>query len=232
MPLNISNLGKILKNLNRLEGIKEFNATLPVKIEVKKELSPIRYLIKLGNKEVETKSSFELTVGKKYFAEIKEIKSKLQISNLREIPELLEILEKIELNSKKNEQTLKLQTFTKQEILQHLANSNNKNEFIFFTNILLALEKKIHHLIINERKKAILQYKYSKNRVKFYAIFHHLGEIEGEISSDSLTIYSPYLATLQLINEYKEELDLNLYIYKKDIKPIYNFSENLLNLKV
>ena len=38
MPLNISKLGKVLKTLNRLEGIKEFNATLPVKIEVKKEI--------------------------------------------------------------------------------------------------------------------------------------------------------------------------------------------------
>ena len=75
MPLNISKLGKILKTLNRLEGIKEFNATLPVKIEVKKEINPIRYLIKLGNREIETKSNLPLVVGKKYFAQIKEFKS-------------------------------------------------------------------------------------------------------------------------------------------------------------
>ena len=41
MPLNISKLGKVLKTLNRLEGIKEFNATLPVKIEVKKEIKKV-----------------------------------------------------------------------------------------------------------------------------------------------------------------------------------------------
>ena len=71
---NISKLGKILKSLNRLEGIKEFNATLPVKIEVKKELNPIKFLINLGNREIETKSYIPLQVGKKYLAQIKETK--------------------------------------------------------------------------------------------------------------------------------------------------------------
>jgi 3'-phosphoadenosine 5'-phosphosulfate sulfotransferase len=230
MPLNISKLGKILKNVNRLEGIKEFNATLPVKIEVKKEINPIRYLIKLGNKEVETKSSVPLEIGKKYFAEIKEIKSRLQISNLKEIPEILDVLEKINLKTPKNES--KLNIFTKEEILHHLANAQNKSEFIFFSNMLTAYTQKIHHLIINDKKKALIQYKYEKNRVKFYAVFNHLGELEGEISTETLTIYSPYTATLQLIGLYKDELNLKLFLYKKETKPIYVFSENLLNLKV
>jgi len=231
MPLNVSKLGKVLKTLNRLEGIKEFNATLPVKIEVKKEINPIRYLIKLGNREVETKSSIPREVGKKYFAEIKEIKSKLQISNLKEIPEILTILDKIKFLNEKDK-TFKLHTFSKEEILQHLANANNKTEFVFFTNILMAYEQKIFHLIINEKKKALMQYKYSKNKVKFYAIFNHLGELEGEITTDSLTVYSPYSATLQLIELYKDELDLQVFLYKKEAKPIYVFAENLLNLKV
>ena len=231
MPLNISKLGKVLKTLNRLEGIKEFNATLPVKIEVKKEINPIRYLIKLGNREVETKSTLPLQIGKKYFAEIKEIKSKLQISNLKEIPEILTVLDKIRFLDEKDK-TFKLHTFSKENILKHLANSQSKTEFVFFTNILMAFQQKIFHLIINEKKKAVMQYKYSKNKVKFYAVFNHLGEIEGEITSSSLTIYSPYNATLQLIELHKDELDLEVFLYKKETKPIYNFAQNLLNLKV
>jgi len=227
MPLNISKLGKVLKTLNRVSDVSEFNSTLPVKIEVKKQLNPIRYLIKLGNREVETKSSLPLIIGKKYFAQIKENRTKLQISNLREIPQILEMLEKINVKS-----TDKTQTFTKHEILNTLANSSNKYEFIFFTNMLLALEQNIHHLIINQQKKALMQYKYTKKRVKFYAIFNHLGEMEGEITSDTLTISSPYISTLQLIELYKDELDLKVVLYKKDTKPLYNFSENLLNLKV
>jgi hypothetical protein len=225
MPLNISKLGKVLKTLNRLEGIKEFNATLPVKIEVKKEINPIRYLIKLGNREIETKSNLPLIVGKKYFAQIKEYKSSIQISNLKPYPEILEILEKIPFKEK-------LIKFSKEEILHHLANSNSKTEFIFYTNLLLAFNEKIHYLIINEKKKALMQYKYSKNRVKFYAVFTHLGEIEGEITTDSLTIYSPYMATLRLIEQYKDELNLNVFLKQTEVKQLFNFSENLLNLKV
>ena len=225
MPLNISKLGKILKTLNRLEGIKEFNATLPVKIEVKKEINPIRYLIKLGNREIETKSNLPLVVGKKYFAQIKEFKSSIQISNLKPFPEILEILKKIPFKEK-------LIKFSKKEILHHLANSNSKTEFIFYTNLLLAFNEKIYHLIINEKKKAIFQYKYSKNRVKFYAVFTHLGEIEGEITTDTLIIYSPYTATLQLIEEFKDELSLNVLLKKTEVNNLFSFSENLLNLKV
>ncbi len=224
MPLNISKLGKVLKTLNRLEGIKEFNATLPVKIEVKKEINPIRYLIKLGNRELETKSSVPLKPGKKYFAEIKEHNAKIQISNLKPIPKLLEILEKIDFHKK-------LTQFNKKEILTKLANSDSKTEFIFYTNMLMAYHEKIYHFIINEKKKALLQYKYSKKRVKFYAVFNHLGEIEGEITDISLTLYSPYNATLLLIKTYENELDLNLILIKKEVNPIYGFSENLLNLK-
>jgi len=227
MPLNISKIGKVLKDLNRIGDVSEFNATLPVKIEVKKEINPIRYLIKLGNREVETKSSFPLTVGKKYFAEIKEIKSKLQISNLKEIPDILEMLSKISFKNK--EKTI---NFTKHEILNHLANSQNKLEFIFFTNMLLSFEQNIRHLIINEQKKALIQYKYTKKSVKFYAVYNHLGEVEGEITQNSLTLYSPYTATLQLIQIYKDELELDVFLYKKEPKPLFNFSENLLNLKV
>jgi hypothetical protein len=95
MPLNLSKVGKVLKTLNRLEGIKEFNASLPVKIEVKKELSPIRFLIKLGNREIETKSYIPLKVGKKYLAQIKEGKYSIKISNLKEYPKILNTLKKI-----------------------------------------------------------------------------------------------------------------------------------------
>ncbi len=228
MPLNVSKLGKILKTLNRLETIKEFNASLPVKIEIKKQINPIRYLIKLGNREIETKSYLPLIVGKKYIAEIKENKNQLNISNLKPLPEILDILEKIDL--KKTNKSL--QTFTKQEIIHHLANSNNKLEFIFYMNLLLALNEKIHHLIINEKKKALLQYKYKKNKVKFYAVFTHLGEMEGEITTETLSIYSPFISTLKLIENFQDELNLKLFLYQKEVNSIYTISENLLNLKV
>jgi hypothetical protein len=224
MPLNLSKIGKVLKTLNRLEGIKEFNASLPVKIEVKKELSPIRFLIKLGNREIETKSYIPLKVGKKYLAQIKEGKYSIKISNLKEYPKILNTLKKINF-------TEELLMPDKKKIMTHLANANNKNEFIFWMNILMAFNQKIYHLIINKKKKALMQLKYKKNTIKFYAVFEHLGEIEGILDQKSLKLFCEFDSTINLINLYKNELPFIVEVYKKKIKEMYQFSENLINLK-
>jgi hypothetical protein len=224
MPLNLSKIGKVLKTLNRLEGIKEFNSSLPVKIEVKREINPIKFLINLGNREIETKSYIPLKVGKKYLAQIKEGKYSIKISNLKEYPKILEILKKIDLKDK-------ILSPQKNEIMHNLANANNKNEFIFWMNILLSLQQKIYHIIINEKKKALMQLKYKKNSVKFYAVFEHLGEIEGYLSENYLKLFCEFDSTISLIYLYKNELPFNVEINKKEIKELYQFSENLINLK-
>jgi hypothetical protein len=224
MPLNLSKIGKILKTINRFENIKEFNANLPVQIDIKKQLNPIKYLIKLGNREIQTKSYIPLKIGNKYLAEIKEGRYSIKISNLKEYPKILNILKKI--NFTKN-----FLAPEKKEIISHLANANNKNEFIFWMNILISFNQKIHHLIINDKKKALMQLKYKKNTLKFYAVFEHLGEIEGFLFENSLKLFCEFDSTINLINLYKKELPFLVETVKKEIKPIYDFSENLINLK-
>ena len=224
MPLKISDVGKILKALNKFEGIGEFNTSLPVKIEVKKAINPITYLINVGNKkDLITKSKVKLTPGK-YFASIKELDGFIQIKDLKPLPKIAILLEKINFSFKEK-------NLDKHTIMHHLANSTSKEEFLFFTNILLSMQKKIHHYIINERKKALLQYKYSKNRLQFYAVFNNLGEIEGEIFNNLVKIYSPYKEVLNLIEENKNLIDLNIQTFLKNTKPLFEFNENLLNLK-
>ncbi|GAX87369.1 conserved hypothetical protein [Lebetimonas natsushimae] len=225
MPLNLSKIGKVLKTLNRFEGIKEFNASLPVKIEVKKEINPIKFLINLGNREIETKSYIPLKVGKKYFAQIKEGKYSIKISNLKEYPKILEILKKIDF-------TKEILTPDKKEIMTHLTNANSKTEFIFWMNVLMAFNQNIYHLIINEKKKALMQLKYKKNSIKFYAVFEHLGEIEGILFHKNLKLFCEFASTINLINFYKNELPFIVEVNKKEITEIYQFSENLINLKV
>ncbi len=219
MPLKISETGKILKTLNRLQSI-EFNNILPVKLEVKEKISDIKYLIKLGNKEVETKSFIPLKKGK-YFAIIKDIRGNIQISNLKKLSKLAILFEKIEPKD----------TNTKQEILNHLAHASNKEEFIFYMNVLLAFKQKIYHIFINAKKKALLQYKFHKNKLKFYAVFNNLGELEGEIFQETLNIYSPFKNTLQIINENSQIINLKVNTFLKEVTPLYEFNENLFNLK-
>ena len=225
MPLNISKLGKILKTINRVSAPIEFNATLPVKIEVKKQINPITYLIKLGNRETETKSYLPLEVGKKYITQIKELKHSIQITNLKPFPKILEILQKIDLPKGFKE-------YNKEEIIKHLINAKNQNEFLFFANLLLALDKKIYHFSINEEKKALMQFKYSKNKISFYAIFQNLGEIEGEISQSYVTICSSYKNVLNLIKQYENEINLKVTLKLKNPKTLFDFKNTLLDLKV
>jgi len=224
MSLNISKLGKILKTLNRFSSV-EFNSSLPVKVEIKKEINPITYLIKLGNKETETKSHIPLKVGKKYFAQIKEMKHSIQITNLKPYPKLLETIESIPLKKGFIE-------FKKDEIINNMINAKDKNEFLFFSNILLALDKKIYHFAINDEKKALIQFKYSKNRVLFYAVFMNLGEIEGEINEYKAIISSSYENVLNLIKMYENEIDLNIETFLKQPKVLYQFNDKLIDLKV
>ncbi len=223
MPLKISEIGKLLKALNRFENIGEFNSRLPVRIEIKKQINEFNYLINLGNKkEIVTKSFVKLNPGK-YFALIKEKGLNIQITNLKKIPQLFTIFEKT--NLKENH-------FSKETILNHLSNATNKTEFIFFTNLFIAVQKKIFHLAINEKRKALLQYKYQKNKLHFFAVFNHLGEIEGKIFANKLIIFSPYKNTINLIKQNKNSLNLTIETHlKTDIKPLYEFSENLFNLK-
>jgi len=220
MLLKISETGKILKTLNRLQSI-EFNTTLPVKLEVKEKISDIKYLIQLGKKEVITKSFIPLKKGK-YFALVKEIQGNINISNLKPLSHIALMLEKIPLK----------EVNSKEQILNHLANATSKEEFIFYMNILLSFQKKIYHIFINEKKKALLQYKFQKNKLQFYAVFNNLGELEGEIFGNILNIYSPFKNTLQLIKENENLIDLKVNVFLKEVKPLYEFSENLLNLKV
>ena len=227
MPLKISDVGKILKTINRFEGIGDFNETLPLKIEIKKQLNEYNYLINLGNKrEIVSKSFVKLKPGK-YFAIIKEFGNNIKITNLKEFPKILDLLEKINFNFQKDSE----KTLTKETILHHLANATTKNEFIFFTNLLLALERKIYHLI-TEKRKSLIQFQYKKNKITFYAVFNHLGELEGEIYLNKLIIYSPFENTLNLIKEYSDTIHFEVItILKKEIKPLFEFKENLLNLK-
>ena len=224
MPLNISNLGKILKTLNRVSTPVEFNAALPVKIEVIKQINPITYLIKLGNRETETKSYLPLETGKKYMAQIKELKHSIRITNLKPFPKMLEILQQTNLPEGFRE-------FKKEDVLKNMANAENKNDFLFFANILLAMDKKIYHFAINQEKKALMQFKHLKNKVSFYAVFTNLGEIEGEITEFSLILYSPYENVLNLIKLYENEIDLNVKTVLKEPKSLYVFSDKLLDLK-
>jgi hypothetical protein len=236
---NISQIGKIMKATNRLNMPTEFNSTLPLTITVKKQLNPIRYILQLGKKEVEVKSYTKLEIGTNYKAQINQLNNKIEIKNLSKIPTIFNKIPK-NLNYTIDDlikENLNDDKGYKHFLLNHLANSSSKNEFLFFTQLLLANNQQIKHLFINEKKKrALMQLKYKKNRLKFYGFFEHLGAIGGEMflaDTIYLNLMVEFQNSLTLINQNIDELKgIVVNIKQEKIKPLFEVSDNsLLNLK-
>jgi hypothetical protein len=236
---NISQIGKIMKATNRLNMPTEFNSTLPLTITVKKQLNPIRYILQLGKKELEVKSYTKLEIGTNYKAQINQLNNKIEIKNLSKIPTIFNKIPK-NLNYTIDDlikENLNDDKGYKHFLLNHLANSNSKDEFIFFTQLLLANNQQIKHLFINEKKKrALMQLKYKKNRLKFYGFFEHLGAIGGEMflaDTIYLNLMVEFQNSLTLINQNIDELKgIVVNIKQEKIKPLFEVSDNnLLNLK-
>ena len=229
--INVSKLGKILKATNRLNMPTEFNASLPIKIEVKKQLNPIRYLLQLGNRELETKSHKQLEIGGKYLAEVVQKDNSINIKNLHKMPKIFNDI------PKDAKTFMPEHSKYKEEVLKHLANSTSKNEFLFYTNFLLAFQKEITHLFINEGgKKSIHQIKKEKKRVKFYSFFSNLGAISGEIFYDDvyyLNLMVEFQNSLALIKKHLNELkNFEVTISQESSKPLFEATESgILNLK-
>jgi len=238
---NISQIGKIMKATNRLNMPTEFNSTLPLTIKVKKQLNPIRYMMQLGRKEVEVKSHNKLEVGANYKAQINQTNNKIEIKNLSKIPEIFNKIPRnlnYTINDLIKDNPLKDNTHYKNFLLTHLSDANTKDEFIFFTQLLLAENQQIKHLFIKENeKKALLQLKYKKRKLKFYGFFENLGSIGGEFFlSDEiyLNLMVEFQNSLRLIQNNIDELKgISVNITQQKVKPLFEVSENnLLNIKV
>jgi len=237
---NISQVGKILKATNRLNMPTEFNATLPITIKVKKQLNPIRYLLQLGKKEVETKSYTPLEVGAKYKAQINQTNSKIEIKNLTKLPNIFnKFPDTIEysIDDLIKDNPLESNEKYKKFLLNHLANAQTKDEFIFYSQMLLAFNQEIKHLFIKDEKKALIQLKTKKRKLSFYAYFENLGAVGGEILFGDeiyLNLMVEFQNSFGFIKSRIDELNgMIVNIQNQKVKPFFEISENenILNLK-
>ena len=238
---SISEVGKILKATNRLNMPTEFNATLPINIKVKKQLNPIRYLLQMGKKELETKSYTKLDVGANYKAQISQSDAKIEIKNLTKMPNIFNKFPdtlSFTVDELLKEDPLKSSEKYKSFLLNHLANATTKDEFIFFSQMLLALNQEIKHLFIKDNKKALIQFKHKKRKISFYSYFEHLGAIGGEIylaDEICLNLMVEFQSSLVFIGRYIEDLKgISVNIKQDKVTPLFEISENenILNLKV
>ena len=248
--VNIAKIETLLANLKT----KRFNSVLPITIDVLDKGDKNQYTLKIGNRELQTKSAMALDVGSKYWGVMKEdLNTAPTLSQLLKKPKLLQMQRKNflpELNSAKLQELITKENpkaELKMVLLERLSQSVSKNEFMTLTNMIAALNENVFTMVLKEgnqstmfqfkkRKKSTLD---SKEDVKidFYAAFENLGPVEGVVSvingerKVSLSLF--YEESLAFLKNELEYLDLEGLLYKKDknIEPIYELSASLLDTR-
>ncbi|MBL0686728.1 MAG: hypothetical protein JJV95_05190 [Sulfurospirillum sp.] len=232
----ISKLTKMNTNENSKKSLR-FNSSLPITIEVIKNLGLDRYKLLLGTKEFTTKSQKKLECGGKYWGSFGEGKAGIiTISNLIKKPNFLqqdkEFLD-IELSdflSQISQVESPISTF-KEWIKENLAKDEiEKNTFKIFSIMIIALKKNIMHLPLKHNKKnTLLQIKLEIDNIELYCGYDNLGPMRGYIKQGILTLEVFYNQTLFFLN--KSNIATNISINKL-IEPLYSSDKTMLNLKV
>ncbi len=255
MLSNITQIAKIESLLVKLSN-QRFQGLLPVNIDVKEKLEPQKYLLQVGKKEMQTQSSLELEVGKKYWGMMKEdIPTKsLTLSKLLQKPQLLQhkkgLLPQMDVRTLQatleSEKPKEMMKFT---LLEKLSTATTKQEFLSLSNMLQALHENVFTFVLaQEGKETLFQFKKRSRKkesqerqedatIDFYAAFEHLGPIEGVVEIidgvRKLSLYLYYENSLKFLQKELKELDLEGFLYQKEgkISPLYEYGESLLDLK-
>ncbi|WP_416831016.1 hypothetical protein [Helicobacter ganmani] len=110
MIKQLSQLAQVQNTLqNSANKPTQFNASLPMRLEVMEKMQGIRYMLKVGNIAMETKSLKELEIGGRYWAQMaRGSTGGITLSNLIKQPDLL----------KEQNVPLRLSSETMREFLQ------------------------------------------------------------------------------------------------------------------
>lgn len=238
----------MISTLKRLAGIDttlassshssvNFNANLPISVEVLKKLDTLRYRLKLGRKELTTKSQKQLLEGEIYWGDFSQGQGGiLTLSKLFKQPRLFQ--EKEFFLDTHLDEILGQDTFSprifKEALLEAMLNKAcEKTLFTTFSYMLLALSKGIVHLpLCYETRRYLLQWTLENETCSFYAAFENLGPIRGQIQQDSLVIESIYEKSLFFLEKELPKLDMIATLsLQKEIYPLFDTDKLSLNLK-
>jgi len=214
-----------------------FNANLPVTIAVLKQIDNVRYRLKIGRKELTTKSSNPLKEGEKYWANFAEGNGGiLTISNLWKQPQLFEDDGYFLPTSFKEFFHSKDFSYTefKAFLLKQLSSESSKELFKLYAYMLLALSKGIIHLpFIHEGKKVMMQFqKQADASLLFYIAYEHLGPFYGNLGENELRMVAMYEKSLYYLQKESPKLGMITHFsMQKEIKPLFDLSDVALDVK-
>ncbi|NLC27653.1 MAG: hypothetical protein GX780_02645 [Campylobacteraceae bacterium] len=239
----MSQLGDLTKAF--ISHTMHYNASLPISIDVLEKIGYLRYKLKVGHKEMTTKSMKTLKVGEKYWGNFSESKDGiLAINNLRKKPTLMQ----------KNENFLAIDSFDfleyildnkdpalsiKKWILKLLAECENKEIFYTLSSMLLALHEGIVHLPLSiNRNIFLLQWRENQSLndslIDFYFAYENLGAIQGRVDSttNSLNIQTLFERTANFLNRHSKDAPFTLQVETNDnLNPIWEGTHGLLDIK-
>lgn len=214
MLQKILNIAKIAQASAKSSQVTNFNTTLPLLLEILQRTKR-GYLLKLGNATMEAKSSTPLQVGARYFAVLNDKNGELLISNLQKIPKIAESAKNSPIVFTPKDLETMGKDFVREfrdSLLDSAINAKSKDEFLFLSNSLLALQQGILNLVIKDRNKRILlQIKRQKDKkIEFCAVFSNLGIIRGVVFDESiLHLRVSYERVKKLLENSARELDFS-----------------------
>lgn len=243
MISKILNLSQISQISQISQDAKYYNNTLPILLQVL-EKTRMGYLLKLGNNIIEAKSTNNLQIGAKFWAIVKDSSvGEILISNLIKQPKIFENIQfsTLKYTIKEFETMVKDGKFVqkfREDLIDNFLKVNSKDEFLFLTNSLLALNKRILNIVIKDNNKNILmQIKRPKgSKIEFSAIFNNLGMIEGSIyNSQKLILKVQYQNVKNILQnnlKYLEGFSEISILVDEDSEIFFNvFDENILDIK-
>jgi len=231
----LSKLSKIDADANKKNSLR-FNSSLPITIKVLKTLSLDRYKLLLGTREFTTKSQKELEVGAQYWGSFGEGKDGIiTISNLVKKPNFLQRsngfldIEISEFLKQIMEVASPISTFKEWVVESLEKDETKKDDFMLFSDMLLALKDDIIHLPLKHNKKPnLLQIKLGADYMEFYIAYENLGPMIGYISKGVFNLNVLFDKTYYFLQ--KTDIATNISI-NKPIEPLYISDKLILDLK-
>lgn len=228
-------------NLPSSKKLNHFNATLPILIEVLKKTKTNHYLLMVGNKTLETKSLKTLEVGGKYFALMKPLSTGgIMLTSLKAEPKIPKVPFGFDFEEfKKNFLDISKIDQLQEYALDKISQAQNKEDFLSWGFFLLGIQRKILSFWIDQdSKKTFCQIKMQKRELVFYALFPHLGELNGRLCQNqgiTLELCVGYESVASFLQEHQKLLEgidrLDIRIDQR-ISPLFLPSEQLLDLKI
>lgn len=239
----------MISTLQRLAGIRQdvvqassssinFNANLPINVEVLKQLDASRYRLKLGRKELTTKSHKPLREGEMYWGNFSQANGGiLTLSQLYRQPTLFQ--NSAYFLDASLEAMIEIEQFSfasfKEALLEELLKENiDKTLFKTLSYMLLALNKGVVHLpFLHENKRSLIQFSLSSEGYNFYIASENLGPLEGKVRHEELHLSAMYEKSLYFLEKELPKLDMIATLsLRKEVHSLFDTHELSLDLKV